>query len=70
MVRDAWRWAWETLKPQVTPIDIEVARRAMIDHLADHVLVVGNMAGVGFLYDAITGKPGSYRRTTVPGLSQ
>jgi len=66
MVRDAWRWAWESLKPQVTPIDIEVARRAMIDHLADHVLVVGNMAGVGFLYDAVTGKPGSYRRTTTP----
>jgi hypothetical protein len=66
MVRDVWRWAWETLKPQVTPIDIEVARRAMIDHLADHVLVVGDMAGVGFLYDAVTGKPGSYRRTSMP----
>jgi hypothetical protein len=65
MVRDAWRWAWESLKPQVTPIDIEVARRAMLDHLADHVLVVGDMAGVGFLYDAVTGKPGSYRRTTM-----
>jgi len=66
MVRDAWRWAWESLKPQVTPIDIEAARRAMIDHLADHVLVVGNMAGVGFLYDAVTGNPGSYRRTITP----
>jgi hypothetical protein len=66
MVRDSWRWAWETLKPQVTPIDIEVARRAMIDHLADHVLIVKDMAGVGFLYDAVTGKPGSYRRTATP----
>ncbi len=66
MVRDAWRWAWENLKPKVIPIDIEAARRAMTDHLADHVLVVGNMAGVGFLYDAVTGKPGSYRRTTTP----
>ena len=66
MVRDAWRWAWESLKPQVTPVDIEVARRAMIDHLADHVLVVGDMAGIGFLYDAVTGRPGSYRRTTIP----
>jgi hypothetical protein len=65
MVRDAWRWAWESLNPKITPIDIEVARRAMIDHLADHVLVVGNMAGVGFLYDAVTGKPGSYRRTNI-----
>ena len=42
LVRDGWRWAWESLKPQVTPIDIEVARRAMIDHLYDHVLVVGS----------------------------
>ena len=66
LVRDAWRWAWESLKPQVTPIDIEVARTAMIDHLADHVLVVGDMAGVGFLYDAVTGNPGSYRRSTMP----
>ena len=66
MVRDAWRWAWESLEPQVTPIDIEVARTSMIDHLADHVLVVGDMAGVGFLYDAVTGNPGSYRRSTIP----
>lgn len=66
MVRDAWRWAWDVLDPQVTPIDIEVARQAMINHLADHVLIVGDMAGVGFLYDAVTGKPGSYRRTTTP----
>jgi hypothetical protein len=66
MVRDVWRWAWDVLDPQVTPIDIEVARQAMIGHLADHCLVVGDMAGVGFLYDAVTGKPGSYRRTTTP----
>ena len=66
MVRDAWRWAWETLKPQVTPIDIEVAKTAMLDHLAEHVLVVRDMAGIGFLYDAVTGKPGSYRRTATP----
>ncbi len=65
MVRDAWRWAWESLKPQVTPIDIEVARQAMIDHLADHVLVVNDLAGVGFLYDAVTGNPGSYRRSSI-----
>jgi hypothetical protein len=66
LVRDAWRWAWETLKPQITPIDIEIARRSMLDHLADHVLVVRDMAGVGFLYDAVTGNPGSYRRTSLP----
>ena len=66
MVRDAWRWAWKTLNPQVTPVDIEAARVAMLDHLADHVLIVGDMAGIGFLYDAVTGNPGSYRRTNPP----
>ncbi len=60
--REVWRWAWESLNPKVTSIDLEVVRRSLIDHLSDHVLVVGNLAGVPFLYDAVTGKPGSYRR--------
>ena len=61
MERDAWRWAWQTLKPKVTPIDVEVARRALIDHLADRVLVVDDRAGVPFVIDAVSGKPGSFR---------
>jgi hypothetical protein len=65
MERDAWRWAWESLKPKVNPIDLDMARRAMLDHLADHVLIVGNMAGVPFLYDAVSGRPGSYRSMTM-----
>ena len=62
MERDAWRWAWETLKPKAKLVDLDVARRAMLDHLADHVLMVEDRAGVPFLYDAVTGRPGSYRR--------
>lgn len=61
MERDAWRWAWQTLKPKVTPIDVEVARRALIDHLADRVLVVDDRAGIPFVIDAVSGKPGSFR---------
>jgi hypothetical protein len=61
MERDAWRWAWATLKPQVTRVDVEVVRRALIDHLADHVLTVGDLSGVPFLFDSVTGRPGSYR---------
>jgi hypothetical protein len=65
MERNAWRWAWESLKPKVTPVDVEAVRRSLIDHLADHVVIAGNLAGVPFLYDAMTGKPGSYRSMTV-----
>ncbi len=61
MQRESWRWAWETLKPTVTPIDVEVARRALLDHLADRVLVVGDRAGIPFVIDAVSGKPGSFR---------
>jgi len=69
MERDVWRWAWESLKPKVNTIDLDVARRSMLDHLADHVLIVGNMAGVPFLYDAVSGRPGSYRYNSARPLT-
>jgi hypothetical protein len=68
MEREAWRWAWETLNPRVTPVDLEVVRRTLIDHLADRVLTVDDRAGVPFLFDAVTGKPGSYRSMAMPRL--
>ena len=61
MERDAWRWAWETLKPKTTPVDIEVVRRTLLDHLEAHVVTVEGRTGVPFFYDAVTGQPGSYR---------
>ena len=61
MERNTWRWAWNTLKPPVMHLDIDVVRRAVVDHLDAHVLTVDNRAGVPFLWDAVTGKPGSHR---------
>ncbi len=61
MEREAWRWAWQTLKPKITAIDVESARRALVDHLADRVLVVDDRAGIPFVIDSVSGKPGSFR---------
>ena len=61
MERDAWRWAWQSLNPQVKPVDIEVIRRTLIDHLADRVFTVGDRSGIPFVIDAVSGKPGSFR---------
>jgi hypothetical protein len=61
MERDAWRWAWQTLKPPAMHLDLEVARRVLTDHLEDRVLTVNGVSGVPFLFDAVTGNPGSYR---------
>jgi len=61
MERKAWRWAWESLEPKVTPVDVEVMRYALADHLADRVVVVDDRAGIPFVIDAVSGKPGSFR---------
>jgi hypothetical protein len=61
MERDAWRWAWQTLKPKAPPLDVELVRRTLIDHLADRVLTVEDRAGIPFVIDAVSGKPGSFR---------
>ena len=42
-------------------LDIDVVRRAVIDHLDAHVITTDNRAGIPFLWDAVTGKPGSRR---------
>ena len=59
--RDAWRWAWQTLNPPLMYPDMDLVRRVLTDHLADHVLSADGRTGVPFLFDAVTGNPGSYR---------
>jgi len=61
MERETWRWAWQSLNPQIIPVNVEVMRQILIDHLADRVLTVEDMAGVPFVIDAVSGKPGSFR---------
>jgi len=61
MERDAWRWAWQTLKPKTYPIDVEAARKALIDHMADQTIVYEGRAGIPFVIDSVSGKPGSFR---------
>jgi hypothetical protein len=59
--RDAWRWAWETLNPPSMHLNLDVVRRTLMDHLADRVLVVDGRAGIPFVIDSVSGKPGSFR---------
>ena len=59
MERDAWRWAWESLKPKVTPVDVEVVRRTLPITWRPR-LVVEDRAGIPFVIDAVSGKPGSF----------
>jgi hypothetical protein len=55
----------------VAPLDVEVVRRTLVDHLADRILTVDGRSGIPFVIDAVSGKPGSFRppllRMTRPG---
>ena len=42
VIRNSWRWAWNTLKPAVIPIDIEQMRHILTDQLAS---VAGTIDG-------------------------
>jgi hypothetical protein len=44
--RNAWRWAWATLKPQVNYQDIEAARRSLIDMLGERVETHNGLSGI------------------------
>ncbi len=55
--RGAWRWAWDSLKPgtKLAPINVEVARSALLDHLSSLVKTVDGRTGIPFEYNAVNG---------------
>ena len=53
--RDAWRWAWKTLDPKITPHPINEVRRCSIDVLAANTIQKDGRTGIPFLTNACTG---------------
>ena len=54
VTRNAWRWAWDTLKPAVTPIDVEQMRRILMDHLVAQVATIDGRTAMPFVINTIT----------------
>jgi hypothetical protein len=48
VTRNAWRWAWSTLKPAIIPIDVEMVRRVLIDHLAAQAATIDGRTAIPF----------------------
>jgi hypothetical protein len=48
VIRNTWRWAWNMLKPAVTPIDVELVRKVLIDHLVSQAQVIDGRTGIPF----------------------
>jgi hypothetical protein len=53
--RDAWRWAYDTLKPPVTWQNLALIERSIIQVLASQVEVVGDRAGIPNFVSAVAG---------------
>jgi hypothetical protein len=47
--RDAWRWAWNTLKPPVYYIDVEQMRRVLTDHLESTAATIDGRTAIPFV---------------------
>ena len=54
--RDAWRWAWSILKPQVVPQDLAAARGALGEVLEASIQKFDNRAGPAHLMDPRDGR--------------
>ena len=53
---DAWRWAFDVLKPQLTALDIDMVRRVLFDHLADRVTTIGGRTGIPWIFQVTNGE--------------
>lgn len=58
VTRNTWRWAWNTLKPGVTYIDVDEVRRVLIDHLEAQAATIDGRTAIPFaIYTLETNQP-------------
>src|SRR5512143_4215557 len=53
MTRNILRWAWTTLNPAVTYIDVEQMRRVLIDHLLAQVNTIDGRTAIPFVISSV-----------------
>jgi hypothetical protein len=54
VTRDAWRWAWNTLKPPVYYIDVEQMRRVLTDHLVAQAATIDGRTAMPFVLNTMS----------------
>ena len=54
MTRNAWRWTWETLKPEVLPLDVDLVRRVLVDRLEANAATIDGRTGMPFVLNTIS----------------
>ena len=54
LTRNAWRWAWDTLKPAVTNVDVDLERRVLTDHLVAQAATIDGRTAIPFVLSTVT----------------
>ncbi len=54
LTRNAWRWAWTTLDPAVTAIDVDLVRRVLTDHLAAQAATIEGRTAIPFVLSTVS----------------
>ncbi len=54
VTRNTWRWAWNTLKPAVTYIDVEQMRRVLTDHLDAQAATIDGRTAIPFVLSTVS----------------
>lgn len=53
---EAWRHGWERLRPEARRQDIDLARRTLVEMVADRVVGGGGLSGIPTIWEATTGE--------------
>jgi hypothetical protein len=56
LVRNAYRWAWQVLKPALNWHDMEVVRNSLAGQLSSQVYTIEGRTGLPFIVSSVTGK--------------
>ena len=54
VTRNTWRWAWNTLNPAVTYIDVEQMRRVLTDHLVAQAATIDGRTAIPFVLNTVS----------------
>ena len=49
VTRESWRWAWNTLNPEVYPIDVEQMRQVLTDHMLSQAVTIEGRTAIPFV---------------------
>jgi hypothetical protein len=54
VTRNSWRWAWNTLNPAVTFIDVEQMRHVLTDHMAAQAATINGRTAIPFVLNTVS----------------